>query len=317
MTQPSILAIVIPCYNEEACLPETISRLTAFLAKLKAESIVAAASFLMFVDDGSTDLTWSIIKERSAADRDVHGIKLTRNYGHQYALLAGLRKVTDQADCCISIDADLQQDINAIHEFLDKYYQGNDIVFGIRNDRKADRFLKRGSSGLFYSLMAAMGINTIKNHADYRLLSKKVLISLKEYTETNLFLRGLFPTMGFKTAVVYHDVHDRLAGKSKYNMRKMFSLALSGITSFSITPIRFVTVLGVIAFLFSLLMGLYVLITYFFNYDTVITGWASTILPIYFIGGVQLISLGIVGEYVGKIYMEVKRRPTYLIEEEC
>jgi glycosyltransferase involved in cell wall biosynthesis len=244
----------------------------------------------------------------------VRGLKLSRNFGHQNALLAGLLKAKGQADCVISIDADLQQDEGAIPEFIDKYNEGFDIVFGVREDRRSDGVAKKATALVFYRLMNLMGVRIIRNHADYRLVSNRVLETLAGYGEVNLFLRGIFPSLGFRSAQVVHDVRERFAGESKYSMRKMLSFALDGITSFSVMPMRVVALVGVLIFFFSLGMSGYVLLAKLLG--GAVTGWASTVLPIYFIGGIQLISLGVIGEYVGKIYMEAKRRPRFIVEEE-
>lgn len=310
----AVLAIVVPCYNEEESLEITAERLTGELANLITSNSIHSGSFLLFVDDGSQDKTWEVIKRLKTNKPAINGIKLSRNFGHQNALLAGLHHVMNRCDAAVTIDADLQQDERSLASFLDKYNEGYDIVFGVRRDRKTDSLLKKSAASFFYYLIRLMGADIIKNHADYRLASQKALKALSEYGETHLFLRGVFPSMGFKSAIVFHDVKKRPAGKSKYSLVRMLRFAFNGITSFSVTPIRFITALGFLVFLTSLCMGVYVLYAYLFS--KVVHGWASTLIPIYFIGGVQLLSLGVIGEYIGRIYGEVKRRPRYIVEEE-
>jgi glycosyltransferase involved in cell wall biosynthesis len=312
--QKPLLALVVPCYNEEAVLRETCKRLLSILNECTAADKISENSFIRFVDDGSSDDTWQIIADESSKSQRVTGLKLSRNFGHQNALLAGMMSISEKADCIISIDADLQQDEKCIPEFIDKYLEGYDIVFGVRKDRAKDNFFKRFFSVFFYKFMKLLGVNVLKNHADYRLISNRALNSLSGYTETSLFLRGIFPLLGYKSAVIYHDVFERHAGKTKYSYRKMMSLALNGVTSFSIVPMRIITIIGLLIFLVSVIMSAYVIITYITNNSMV--GWASTVLPIYFIGGIQLLCVGVVGEYIGKIYMEVKKRPRYIIEAE-
>jgi glycosyltransferase involved in cell wall biosynthesis len=309
-----ILGIIVPSYNEEAVLKETADRLVTILDDLIYSKKINEKSFILFVDDGSIDDTWKIIKNLAMCNPYVRGLKLSRNYGHQNALLAGLLSVKDKIDFTISIDADLQQDENAIYKFIDRYYEGYDIVYGIRKDRRNDGAFKKLTALLFYKLMNFMGVKIIQNHADYRLVSKKVLNALADFGEVNLFLRGLLPSLGFRTTVVMHDVRERLAGKSKYSLKVMLSLALNGITSFSIMPVRMISFMGFIMFLISILMSIYVVYAYLSG--RAIAGWPSTVIPIYFIGGVQLLCLGLLGEYIGKIYMETKRRPRFIIEEE-
>jgi glycosyltransferase involved in cell wall biosynthesis len=272
-------------------------------------------SFMVFVDDGSKDKTWVSIEELSEVNTFVKGLKLSKNQGHQNALLAGMEYVADKCDCMISLDADLQQDENSIQEFLEKYLEGSEVVLGIRNDRKSDGLFKKITALGFYKLMDVMGVNVVKNHADYRLLSNRANKSLIQFEEVNLFLRGMVPLVGFKTDYVYFDVKDRFAGESKYTLSKMLGFAIDGITSFSVTPLRIISVIGFLVFFLSVVMGLYVFGAYLFTNDAV-PGWASTVLPIYFIGGVQILSLGVMGEYIGKIYKETKKRPRYFIEKE-
>lgn len=309
------LALVLPAYNEEEVLPETISRLTIVLDNLILKNQITDDSFMVFVDDGSKDKTWVSIEELSEVNTFVKGLKLSKNQGHQNALLAGMEYVADKCDCMISLDADLQQDENSIQEFLEKYLEGSEVVLGIRNDRKSDGLFKKITALGFYKLMDVMGVNVVKNHADYRLLSNRANKSLIQFEEVNLFLRGMVPLVGFKTDYVYFDVKDRLAGESKYTLSKMLGFAIDGITSFSVTPLRIISVIGFLVFFLSVVMGLYVFVAYLFTNDAV-PGWASTVLPIYFIGGVQILSLGVMGEYIGKIYKETKKRPRYFIEKE-
>ncbi len=309
-----VLAIIVPCYNEEEIIKETFEHLNQVIENLISSDKIKEQSFILFIDDGSSDGTWDIIKELKEKNNVIRAIRLSRNFGHQYALLAGLRYSGEYAHCTISIDADLQQDENAIYEFIDKYYEGYEIVYGVRENREADNFLKKTTALCFYNLMSLMGTDIIKNHADYRLITRKVTRILSEYNEANFFLRGILPTIGLKSTAVYHKVRKRAGGKSKYSFANMLAFALSGIVSFSIVPIRVISFTGFLIFIFSLVMSLYVLIIWLSGKPVV--GWASTVLPIYFIGGIQLLSLGLIGEYIGRLYREVKRRPKYIIEEE-
>jgi glycosyltransferase involved in cell wall biosynthesis len=313
------LAIIIPCFNEEKGLSNAIFRLSAVLDGLIKVGKISSESELLFVDDGSKDATWDII-EKSKNDY-VKGIKLSANRGHQTALIAGMEFVKDKCDCLISIDSDGQQDENKISEFIDKYLQGADIVFGVRRDRKSDSFFKKFSAEFFYKLMRAMGVSILRNAADFRLLSSRANNAVLEHTEVNLFLRGIAGLVGFKTAIVYFDVKEREFGETKYTLKKMFSFALGAIFSFSIFPIRLVSLLGILTICLCMISSVYAL--YFVFNGENIPGWASTTLPLYFIGGVQIFSLGIIGEYIGRIYREIKKRPKYFIEkyknhgEEC
>jgi glycosyltransferase involved in cell wall biosynthesis len=309
-----VLAIVAPCYNEEEVLPETIKRLDAILHDLATKKRIAASSFMLFVDDGSKDKTWDIIFSHSQKSPTVKGVKLSRNFGHQNALLAGLMSAKQHSDVVITMDADLQHDEMALYEFIEKYHAGNEIVYGVRNSRETDSAFKGFTALFFYKLMQSMDVQIIKNHADYRLMSKRAIDTLATFEEVNLFLRGILPLLGFKTTTLRFDVKDRFAGKSKFSVGKMMAFALNGITSFSIVPIRVITVAGFLIFVFSVAMSIFVVLSKFFG--SVTTGWTSTVLPIYLIGGIQLLSLGLIGEYVGKIYQEVKRRPRFIIEEE-
>lgn len=311
----AVLAIVVPCYNEELVINETANQLIQIQKKLSDNLLISQNSFICFIDDGSKDQTWNIISRLSVQKNSVKGIKLAHNSGHQNALLAGLLTVRKYADCIISIDADLQDDVTVIEKFVEEYYNGFDIVYGIRKQRKTDSFFKKFSALFFYRLMLWMGVEIVNNHADYRLTSKRVLDSLENYNEVNLFLRGIFPIIGFKSTIISYNRGKRFAGESKYPLRKMLSFALDGITSFSVRPLRMVTTVGFLIFILSLIMGIYVIFEAKVLNKT-ISGWASTVLPIYLLGGIQILSLGVIGEYIGKIYKETKNRPRYIIEEE-
>lgn len=312
MSQYPKLTIVVPCYNEEAVLHETMKQLSGVLESLIQSKLIAKDSTLLFVDDGSRDKTWQIIESASSRHPFVKGIKLSRNAGHQNALLAGLTVASEHSDCVISIDADLQDDIRAIRAFMEKYWQGYDIVYGVRDSRETDTWFKRTSAEGFYWLMGKMGIQLVPNHADFRLMSKRALEELLKYKEANLFLRGIIPLLGFPSAKVYYDRKERMAGESKYPLKKMLAFALDGITSFSITPVRFVTALGFITFILSAFVGLYALIEELAGHT--VSGWASLIISIWLLGGLELMAVGLIGEYIGKIFKEVKRRPRYTIE---
>ncbi|KAF0996410.1 glycosyltransferase family 2 protein [Geobacillus sp. TFV-3] len=313
MVDKPLLAIVVPCYNEEDVLPETARRLTALLEQLLEEGAVAIGSHIVFVDDGSRDRTWAFIEEESERNPFVSGVKLARNVGHQRALFAGLDTVRAYADCAVSIDADLQDDVEAIREFVQKYREGYDIVYGVRRSRKTDTWFKRTTAQAFYRFMQALGIELIYNHADFRLMSKRALDELSRYTEVNLFLRGLVPLVGFRSTCVFYDRHERWAGQSKYPLKKMLAFAFDGITSLSVAPIRAITLIGFLAFLISGAAGLYALIVKFLGHAE--SGWTSLMISVWFIGGLVLMSLGLIGEYIGKIYQEVKRRPRFAIEK--
>ncbi|UZH05589.1 glycosyltransferase family 2 protein [Heyndrickxia coagulans] len=312
MSQYPKLTIVVPCYNEEAVLHETMKQLSEMLESLIQSKLIAKDSTLLFVDDGSRDKTWQIIESASARHPFVKGIKLSRNAGHQNALLAGLTVASEHSDCVISIDADLQDDIRAIRDFMEKYWQGYDIVYGVRDSRETDTWFKRTSAQGFYWLMGKMGIQLVPNHADFRLMSKRTLEELLKYKEANLFLRGIIPLLGFPSTKVYYDRKERMAGESKYPLKKMLAFALDGITSFSITPVRFVTALGFVTFILSAFVGLYALIEELAGHT--VSGWASLIISIWLLGGLELMAVGLIGEYIGKIFKEVKRRPRYTIE---
>lgn len=308
------LAVVIPAYNEDLVIGQTLARLAALLRGLSLAGNIDAASFVYLVDDGSQDATWTIVAALHAQDATVKGLKLARNVGTQNALLAGLLAVRDHVDCVVTIDADLQQDEQIIETFLDRYRQGAHIVYGVRRRHGSDSIIKRVTSSFFYNLMNLMGVGIIKHHSEYRLVSRKALDAIAEYREYNLFLRGIFVDIGYRSEIVPFDVRRREAGKSKHSLKKLFSLALDGITSFSVVPLRLVTCAGALISLFSCAM------TLFYLYEKLVghtpPGWAGTVIPIYFLGGVQIVFLGVVGEYIGKIYKEVKARPRYIKDEE-
>jgi len=306
------LAIVVPCYNEEEVLPETNSRLLELMTSMQKLGLISENSGIYYVDDGSRDRTWELISSFNAENPSVHGIKLSRNRGHQNALLAGIYSA--DGDAIVSIDADLQDDINVIKEMIYRYNEGNEIIYGVRSSRKSDTFFKRCTAQLYYRILKSMGVDLVYNHADYRLMSRRVIDCLKGYNEVNLFLRGIIPQLGFRTATVFYERNERFAGESKYPLRKMLALAADGITSFSVMPLRMITLIGVLVSLGSLAMVIWILVGKFAMHST-IPGWASSVLPIYFIGGVQLLSIGILGEYLSKIYMETKQRPRYFVEE--
>ncbi len=307
------IAIVLPCFNESASIDHAVTQLTALISELADEEIISKTSYIFFVDDGSTDESWAVIEEFNRNNKAIKGLKLSRNYGHQAALLAGLTTVTKDCDAAISIDADLQQDPLAIRDFVKEFKTGADVVLGVRKNRRTDSWIKKQTALGFYNLMGAMGVNTVPNHADYRLLSKRALEALALFPEPSIFLRAICLQLGFPISTVLFDVKERQYGQTKYSLKKMLRLALHGITSFSVAPLRIVAIIGFVLFLFSLGMGGYVAWRTLFVGDTV-PGWASTALPIYFIGGVQLLCLGVVGEYVGQIYKTVKNRPRWICE---
>ncbi|MCZ8514226.1 glycosyltransferase family 2 protein [Paenibacillus filicis] len=312
--KPQLLTIVVPCYNEEDVLPETVRRLSQVLSGLMKEQLISAESRMLFVDDGSRDRTWELIEQFHQTNPYVTGLKLAKNAGHQNALLAGLTAAKTVSDCVISIDADLQDDVDVMREFVIQFLAGYDVVYGVRQSRSADTWLKRTTAQGFYRLMHAMGVNIRYNHADYRLMSKRALEALGRFQEVNLFLRGIVPLIGFPSTEVYYNRHERFAGESKYPLKKMLAFAFEGITSFSVTPIRFVTLTGFAIFALSLLAFVYAIAGKLWG--TTVSGWTSLILSIWFIGGVQLLALGLIGEYIGKVYKEVKRRPLYVVEKE-
>lgn len=308
-----VLYVVIPCYNEEEVLPETVRRLGAKFQALMDAEMISTKSRITLVNDGSKDRTWELIQGFHRQDPRICGIDLSRNRGHQNALLAGLMTVREDADAVISMDADLQDDINAIDEMIQKYREGCDIVYGVRSKRKTDSFFKRVTAEGFYRIMNWLGANTVFNHADYRLMSRRALDGLAQFREVNLFLRGIIPMIGYRTDTVFYERQERFAGESKYPLKKMIAFALEGITSLSVKPIRLITGLGFLVFLASILMFIYILIR-FFTGNTV-TGWSSVAASVWLIGGLMLLAIGVVGEYIGKIYLEVKNRPRYLIRE--
>jgi glycosyltransferase involved in cell wall biosynthesis len=308
------LAIVVPCYNEEAVLPETINRFSKILKNLYEKKLINNDSYILFVDDGSIDRTWQIIKNTSKKTTFVKGLKLSKNQGHQNALLAGMNEVVNKCDCMISIDADLQQDPNAMEDMLKKYQRGYEVVLGIRDNRDTDTHFKKFTAQCYYKVMKLMGVDIETNHADYRLLSNRALQSFLSFKEKNIFIRGMIKLIGFKSTKVIFKNSDRYAGTSKYTLKKMLQFGWNGITSFSLIPLKIITVIGFIIFFISLSLSLYVFYSLFIS-QTAVPGWASTVLPIYFLGGIELLALGIIGEYIGKIYSEVKNRPLYFIEE--
>ncbi len=306
------LGIVVPCYNEEAVLPETARRLLALLSGMVSAGRIAAESKIFFVDDGSIDRTWAIIEALSRQHPNIAGIKLARNCGHQHALLAGL--YTAEGDALVSIDADLQDDTRVIEQMVEDFRNGAHVVYGVRRRRDADSLFKRLTAKTFYRLMSLLGAESIYNHADYRLMSRRAIEELKQFKEVNLFLRGIVPLIGFKSSIAYYDRMERFAGESKYPFRKMVALAFDAITSFSVVPLRLITLIGFVVFLLTILIISWVLYVRIFTTQAV-PGWASTVLPIYFVSGIQILCIGIIGEYLGKIYSEVKQRPRYIIEK--
>ena len=308
-----ILYLAIPCYNEQEVLDRTSSLLRQKLLKLMSQNKISPESKIVFIDDGSKDNTWQMIDKLHSEDKIFSGIKLSRNRGHQNALLAGLTTIKDLCDMTISIDADLQDDIDAIDKMIDKYYEGNEIVYGVRSSRKTDTFFKRFTAQSFYKLMKFMGADIIYNHADFRLMSQKVLNEFVKFGEVNLFLRGLVPMLGFKSEIVTYERAERFAGKSKYPLKKMLAFAWEGITSLSVKPIKFITSIGFFIFFVSILMILYFLFQ-FINHNT-IPGWTTIVISVWMLGGLQLISIGLIGEYIGKIYLETKHRPRFIIEK--
>lgn len=306
------LAIVVPCYNEQEVLKDTTGKLTGLMEGLTREGLIGEDSFILFVDDGSRDATWELIEEAARDNGCVQGLKLAGNVGHQNALLAGLMTIKDEVDAAISIDADLQDDISVIGDMVKMYNEGTDIVYGVRSVRTSDTFFKRFTAESFYKLMKVMGIKSVYNHADFRLMSARAIDGLSQYKERNLFLRGIVPTIGYRSECVYYERKKRLAGESKYPVSKMMSFAFDGITSFSIKPMSFITGMGIFVILFAIAFAIFT----FYSYMTgnVVRGWASTVLSIWFIGGLVIFSVGMVGQYVGKIYLEVKERPRYIIE---
>lgn len=307
------LMIIVPCFNEEEVFPTSSKELIAVVENLIKKEKISGDSGILFVNDGSRDRTWELISESYKESKYVYGLNLAGNVGHQNALLAGLNTVKDICDISVSIDADLQDDVGVIEEMIDKYYAGADIVYGVRSERKTDSFFKRFTAQSFYKFMSAMGVKSVYNHADFRLMSARAMQALSLYKERNLFLRGIVPKLGYKTDCVYYARKERMAGESKYPLKKMLYFAFDGITSFSIKPITMVTVLGAAIIACSVIAFIYTLISYFLGHT--VPGWSSLMISIWFLGGVQLLSVGIVGQYVGKTYIESKERPRYNIEE--
>ena len=307
------LYLVIPCYNEEEVLPETSKRLKEKYTALMSAGKIDADSKIVFVNDGSKDRTWEMICDLHKADPVFRGVCLSRNKGHQNALMAGLMTVKSECDAAISMDADLQDDINAIDEMVDRYREGYEVVYGVRSSRKKDTFFKRTTAEGFYKVMRAMGVETVYNHADYRLMSRRALEALSEFDEVNLFLRGIVPLVGFKSTEVTYERGERFAGESKYPLKKMLAFATEGITSMSIKPIRLITTLGFLVFLFSIGVLIYSIIRKFTGYT--VPGWAFLAVSIWALGGVQLLAIGVIGEYIGKIYLETKHRPKFIVAE--
>jgi glycosyltransferase involved in cell wall biosynthesis len=311
-TEVPSLSVVIPCFNEESVLPETASRLHVLLGRLIADNKVAPSSAIYFVDDGSKDRTWSIIEQLGAEQPLFKGLKLSRNFGHQIAVLAGL--MTVPGDAVITVDADLQDDLAAIESMLDAYAAGCEIVYGVRNLRERDNFFKRFSAEMYYRCLSKLGVEIVFNHADYRLMGRTAISALSQYDEVNLFLRGLIPQLGFKTDTVYYERHERFAGESKYPLGKMLALAWNGITSFSAAPLRFITGIGFLIALISFILAIWAVSIRLFGH-TAVPGWASSVVPIYLLGGLQLFAIGLLGEYLAKTYLETKRRPRFFIEK--
>jgi len=309
------LGIVIPCYNEEEVLQETKKSIEKLLKEMIDLNEISADSFICFVDDGSRDRTWEIIERFANSNPHFKGIKLSRNFGHQNALIAGLMQLKDSADALISMDADLQDDILVIKSFVSRYKEGYEVVYGVRKDRSRDSKFKRATAEAFYKFQSFMGIESISNHADYRLLSQKALNALAEFKEVNLFIRGIIPLIGFRSCSVYYTRGERFAGESKYPLKKMLFFALDGIASFSIVPLRVITFIGFIIFILSFMIILWILFEKFFL-GTTIQGWSSVMISIYFMGGIQVMSIGIIGEYIGRVFQQSKGRPRYIIDRE-
>ena len=312
MRAENTLYVVVPCYREEEVLPETSKRLKAKLSALIAQGKISPRSRILFVNDGSKDRTWPIIEELHARDRIFSGVNLSRNRGHQNALLAGLMTAVQHADMMVSMDADLQDDVDAMDRMIDAYHEGYDVVYGVRSSRKTDSFFKRFTAESFYKLMKAMGVDIVFNHADYRLMSRRAVEGLSQFREVNLFLRGIVPQIGYSWTTVEYERARRFAGESKYPLKKMLSFALDGITSFSIKPLRLILALGVVIFALSLVMLLWTLVRWIAG--ATVSGWTSLMCSIWMIGGIQLLALGVIGEYIGKVYSETKARPRYIIE---
>ncbi len=314
MNKKNILYIVIPCYNEEAVIRETARQVAIKMQQLYEKELISEKSKVLFVDDGSKDMTWPMIEALHAENPMYTGVKLSRNKGHQNALVAGMSVAVKYADMIISMDADLQDDIGAIDGFVQKYYEGCEVVYGVRSARTTDTFFKRFTAQSFYKVMQAMGVDIVYDHADYRLMSKRAVEEMLQFKEVNLFLRGIVPLVGFKSDKVYYERNERFAGESKYPLKKMIAFATDGITSMSVKPIRLITVLGFVIFIISLCMLAYSLVRHFTGHTSI--GWSSMFVSIWALGGLQLLAMGIIGEYIGKIYMETKGRPKFIIEKE-
>ena len=310
--QSPILYIIVPCFNEQEVLPQSHVRLSQLVNEMIDQGSIAQESKLLYVDDGSRDDTWQVVNRLANESSQVAGVKLACNSGHQNALMAGLAAAVDHCDITVSIDADLQDDINVIPQMVERYQDGCDIVFGVRRERKSDSWFKRTTAGMFYKLMNRLGVDTISNHADYRLMSRRAVLALLDYKERNLFIRGIVTKLGYKTDCVYYDRSARMAGESKYPIKKMANFAIDGITSFSAKPVRMVFMAGILFLMIALIMLIYVLTAYFMG--RAVSGWPSLILSIWLVGAFILIGLGIIGEYVGKIYTEVKNRPRYNVD---
>lgn len=308
-----ILYMVVPCYNEEAVLEETTARLKEKFESLIKEDKISPKSKVLYVNDGSKDNTWNLIKQIHDKDKMFRGICLSRNRGHQNAVLCGLMQAKEEADMVISMDADLQDDINAIDEMVDKYHEGFDVVYGVRNSRKTDTFFKRFTAQAYYKMLLFMGVDIVYNHADFRLMSKRVLKEMENYKEVNLFLRGIVPMIGFPSTNVYYERHERFAGESKYPLKKMLHFAFDGITSLSVKPIRLITTVGAGIFFLSICMLIYSIVIHFLGKSLV--GWSSLMVSVWALGGLQIFSIGVIGEYIGKIYMETKARPRFIVQE--
>lgn len=313
MNEKPVVYFVIPCYNEEEVLPETVKRLTAKLDQMRKDGLAGETSRMLLVDDGSKDKTWALISAYHKENPYVEGVKLAHNRGHQNALLCGLMTAKARCDCAISLDADLQDDTDVLDEFVRKYLDGCDVVYGVRNKRDTDTWFKRTTAEGYYKVLKALGVDIVFNHADYRLMSKRALEGLSEYREVNLFLRGIVPLIGYRSDYVYYDRHERFAGESKYPLKKMIALALDGITSFSVKPLKLISNLGILISILSVFGLLYALISYFAGWA--VSGWTAIVCSIWLLGGLQMLCLGVVGTYIGKIYSEVKDRPRYRIEQ--
>lgn len=308
-----VLYLVVPCYNEQEVLAETSRRLHEKLGSMSKQAVISPQSRVLFVDDGSRDTTWAMIADLHKQDGLFCGLKLSRNQGHQNALVAGLMEAKKHADIVVSMDADLQDDINVVDKFVEEYKNGCEIVYGVRSSRARDTVFKRATANGYYKFLRVLGVDIVENHADYRLMSRRALDELERFNEVNLFLRGIVPLIGFRTAVVPYERGERFAGESKYPLRKMLSFAVDGVTSFSVKPIRFITVLGVLIFAASILSLLWLLCTKLFGWT--VSGWTTLMGSIWALGGIQLLSLGVIGEYIGKIYKEVKQRPRYIVDK--